>query len=646
MSPVHPSRTDSARCAGTLTAITVSVLLSSVATAQPHGTPVGTWAAHGVAVCTFPGSQLSPAITGDGAGGAVVVWEDLRSGNSDVYLQKLDELGQSVYALGGIPIITATGNQKAPVVMSDGTGGAYVAWEDSPASGASRIFLQRITASGSVWSGWPAGGVQLFDQSTASLVAPRLATDGAGGVYVMAQRSTSSIILQLIAPDGTLRPGWSRSGRSVHNGTIARPVIVADGAGSAFIAWLELRVIENTTFISSYLARYNASSTETLFQTLEGGSYPSLINDSAAGAIMVTGNSNSLHLRRTLASGSESWITTLGATVGGPSSALLSDGSGGAYTVWTPAWASTTTDLLATRHDANGVLGSGWNAGGSAFCGSQPSRSEPRLASDGLGQAIACWQDARFGDLDIFITVLARNGVQPGMPFNGVLVSGMPDHQANPAIAPTGPGAAIVVWTDNRNTSMLSDIYAQRISTDAPTATLLSGLTASVKDRSVVIHWHVDQNPPAEMGVWRKEDGQDVWNWIGSALVGSGGAYSFVDSNVPAGGHAYRVAVAGESGPAAETWVNVPTPTMLGIRVPGANPAIDQIRFEASFSPGVPGRVECMDLSGRVRWAQSIQAGAGTQTFQIRSNGWPAGVYWVRAIQGSETRSVRVSLLR
>lgn len=623
--------------------LVTALLASTPVIAQPHGTPVGTWVPHGVAVCSFSGSQLSPAIAADGAGGAFVVWEDLRNGNSDVFLQKIDELGQTALTPGGIPVIATTGNQKAPFVMQDGVGGAYVAWEDYPASGASRIFLQRITAAGAVSTGWPAEGVQLFDQSTASLLRPRLATDGAGGVYVMAQRSTTSIILQLIAPDGTLRPGWSRSGRLVRSGTIARPVVVADGAGNVFISWLEQRVIENSTFISAYLTRYNSGSTETLFQTLEGGSYPSLISDTAAGAIMVTGNSNSLHLSRV--STSSSWATTLGTTVGGPSSSLAPDGSGGAFTVWTPVWASTTTNLLATRHDANGILGSGWNVGGTAFCGSQPSRSEPLLAPDGLGQAIACWQDARFGDLDIFVAVLARNGIQPGTPFNGTIVSGLQEHQANPAIAQTGPGAAIVVWTDNRNTSLLADIYAQRISTDAPTAVVISGLTASVENSSVVLRWHVEQDSPSEMAVWREEEGQQVWNRIGSARVGSGGVYSFVDVNAHPGGHGYRVALVDGSA-SSDTWINVPQLMSLAIRVPGPNPAVDRIRFEASFAADRPGRVECMDLSGHVRWKQLIPAGGGNQTFQIPSNSWPSGIYWIRAIQGSESRSVRVSLLR
>ena len=44
-----------------------------------------------VPLCTAAGDQLSPTIVSDGAGGAIVVWQDSRSGsaNPDVYAQRV-----------------------------------------------------------------------------------------------------------------------------------------------------------------------------------------------------------------------------------------------------------------------------------------------------------------------------------------------------------------------------------------------------------------------------------------------------------------------------------------------------------------------------------------------------------------------------
>jgi hypothetical protein len=50
-----------------------------------------------VPVCTAPGDQLWPASAADGPGGAIMPWHDVRSGNYDIYAQRLRANGQ----LGG-----------------------------------------------------------------------------------------------------------------------------------------------------------------------------------------------------------------------------------------------------------------------------------------------------------------------------------------------------------------------------------------------------------------------------------------------------------------------------------------------------------------------------------------------------------------
>jgi hypothetical protein len=49
------------------------------------------WTTDGMALCTAAGDQGLPAIVSDGAGGAFVTWEDARSGNFDIYAQRVHQ---------------------------------------------------------------------------------------------------------------------------------------------------------------------------------------------------------------------------------------------------------------------------------------------------------------------------------------------------------------------------------------------------------------------------------------------------------------------------------------------------------------------------------------------------------------------------
>jgi hypothetical protein len=94
------------------------------------------------------GDQWVPTIVPDGAGGAIVTWYDVRSGNSDIYAQRVSALGVVQWAANGVPLCTATGDQSYPQIISDGAGGAIITWMDDR-SGNSDIYALRIDANGS-----------------------------------------------------------------------------------------------------------------------------------------------------------------------------------------------------------------------------------------------------------------------------------------------------------------------------------------------------------------------------------------------------------------------------------------------------------------------------------------------------------------
>jgi len=107
------------------------------------------WTAEGVLLCTGAGEQWSPKIASDGAGGAILTWYDLRGGPAaDIYAQRLNASGARQWTDGGAPLSTAAGGQWDPQIASDGAGGAIVTWWDDR-SGENDVYAQRIDATGS-----------------------------------------------------------------------------------------------------------------------------------------------------------------------------------------------------------------------------------------------------------------------------------------------------------------------------------------------------------------------------------------------------------------------------------------------------------------------------------------------------------------
>src|SRR5262245_21565712 len=110
---------------------------------DPAGVPQ--WAAGGVPLCTAGGNDAYVTVTTDGAGGAIAAWQDYRSGTiSDVYAQRVNAAGVPQWTVGGVAICTAVGNQENVTIVSDGAGGAIVTWQDSRGGTNVDIYAQRV----------------------------------------------------------------------------------------------------------------------------------------------------------------------------------------------------------------------------------------------------------------------------------------------------------------------------------------------------------------------------------------------------------------------------------------------------------------------------------------------------------------------
>ena len=130
-------------------------LLLAAASMLPQHVAVRAWSGdttQNTAICAASGDQREPQIIPDGSGGAIITWEDPRSGtnNYDIYAQRVDSGGTVQWTTNGVAICTASANQRFPQITSDGSGGAIITWWDVRSGTNWDIYARRIDSSGTV----------------------------------------------------------------------------------------------------------------------------------------------------------------------------------------------------------------------------------------------------------------------------------------------------------------------------------------------------------------------------------------------------------------------------------------------------------------------------------------------------------------
>jgi hypothetical protein len=369
-------------------------------------------------VSTETGSQSFPVVTTDGAAGAIIVWQDGRSGGWDVYAQRLDATGLALWTPNGEAMTSATDDQRNPVIASDGAGGAVIAWVDDASASGADVYAQRVDASGAVL--WGANGIAVCT-ATGSQFTPAIATDGAGGAIVTWEDSrgaSSDIYAQRIGAGGLAE--WSTNGDSICTAANFQtaPVIVSDGAGGAIIAWHDFRF----------------------------------------------GGSNRVFAQRVASDGSRMWpangVALCSNTGGQEFPAITSDGASGAIVAWED-YRVGIENIFAQRIGSLGTLQ--WPDSGVAICAASGSQNYVRCVPDGSGGAVMTWQDSRVSAADVYAQRVSASGAVQWSPANGVAIAATTNYQRLPFITAVEDGGATICWYDARSGSTY-DVFAQRVS--------------------------------------------------------------------------------------------------------------------------------------------------------------------------------------
>ena len=383
-----------------------------------NGAGAREWGLDGNTVCKSAGFQTTPKIVADGLGGSLSFWQDDRNGNLDIYMQRLNANGQPLLGPAGVALCTAAGDQRLAAVIGDGVNGAIVCWEDDRAGATSTdVYVQRVNNSGTAL--WTPDGVAVGAAAGQQLT-PVLVSDLSSGAIIAWQDgrvSPPDIYAQRVNASGS--PQWTANGVAVCNasGSQSNPSICTDGAGGAEVAWDDARTPANG--LDVYAQRVNASGTPqwtangvALVTATGDQKKPQCATDGASGIVVGWqdfrgGATADIYARRVDAAGTLQWtangVAVCTAATDQSDLNVTSEGGGGVFFAWTDARdnGTTGTDIYAQKLNSSGTAL--WTANGVALCNTAGNQDQPSVEADGVGGAFVVWRDFRSGsNYDIY----------------------------------------------------------------------------------------------------------------------------------------------------------------------------------------------------------------------------------------------------
>ncbi|OGU74945.1 MAG: hypothetical protein A3G43_14475 [Ignavibacteria bacterium RIFCSPLOWO2_12_FULL_56_21] len=437
--------------------IVVCVIVPQFSSAQ--------WSPTGLAICDtsanpVSGGFMSPQICSDDNGGAYVCWMDRRNGQVDIYAQHVANDGTLLWQKNGIPIVDNVIAQRFPQMVSDGGGGAYIAWEDDQAD-YTYVFAQRINAEGQKL--WQSNGIKAAETGGLFISLDRDSHNG----LLLGWSTTYSVFVQRL--DSMGNRVWADSGTQITNrlGTVYPGAlrVKSDSHGGMFVCWSEGIDYEQ---MELYVQRVDSSGViafqaDGLPLTNNGtqNSNIHLISDKAGNLIVQWGSAPPVPLDtgRTFIQR----IDLQGVTTWGPTGIMLletggsgsgkrntNDGHGGAFIGY--------KNHIQHVDSAGNFL---WPGSGADFTPLKIHFNESEQILNGEDGIWNIWTQYT-GDDDVYAQYINRDGIAK-WGADGRNVCGVVSLQDWQRGTYTGNGTAIIVWMDTRDSR--SAVYAAKLDT-------------------------------------------------------------------------------------------------------------------------------------------------------------------------------------
>jgi hypothetical protein len=309
------------------------------------------WVANGVEICAAPGDQINPQLASDGSGGAILTWQDGRNFADFgwfIFVQKIDSAGIIQWQPGGNWLNYENGTLEKPQIVSDGTGGAIITWQNANNStNGYDIYAQRVSSTGTyVWNPYTGVPVSVGLNHQKN---PQILSDGNSGAIISwlginsGNGTSTGIYAQRVNGSGAVQ--WLTNGVTVASpagiDTGDPPQMVSDGGNGAIIAWADQR---NGGY-DIYSQRINGTNGAAQW-TADGAPVSTAANDQQLPRIISDGSSGAVI----------TWQDQRSADGGIYSQKVLSDGSLPVVTVAPTVTTTAVTAITFTSASSGGIV--------------------------------------------------------------------------------------------------------------------------------------------------------------------------------------------------------------------------------------------------------------------------------------------------
>lgn len=527
-------------------------------------------------VTTNPTSGKGEVFTVSGSNNSMfVVWsETLGATGSDLYLQKVNALGNIEFPEAGIVVCNAEGSQSSVTAIPDNAGGIIILWQDARVSTSqSDIYMQRFNSEGVAQ--WAANGIPLVNSTFNENGIEALTISGTRFAAVWRDGRNGNLDLYanyFLIADGS-RVNATDIAIAVQPNTQTRQVMTTDDAGGFIVVWEDPRI--STTNSDLYIQRVNAAGdalwgangtavVTAVFNQLQ----PAIAKDGAGGAVVVwtdnrlSATDQNLYAQRFNAAGAAQWtpdgIAVVTAAGNQNNALIINDGSTNSIVSWSDNRVSTNDrNIFAQKINSNGELL--WSSQGETIANApfnQPNAvTSLKMVSDSTGGAIIVWDDNRANNttsgLDIYGQRITGAGVSLWTKGGQALADRASSNQRVPVLLPSVGNRAIVTFLDGRSGTANGGIYASQIEQDGTLPVSLLTFTGTAAKNKATLRW--ETSGEYNINYYQLEKGNSPAQLVSLAKVKARNAtgkniYQSVDENMSKGDNFYRLKVVEKDG--------------------------------------------------------------------------------------------------
>ncbi|NUO79679.1 hypothetical protein HUU05_06360, partial [candidate division KSB1 bacterium] len=428
---------------------------------------------HNLPICTASGTQDSPLLLADQTHGVFALWEDARTSRTAIYCQRLDSLGHPQWQSNGLAIATTSGKQTRVSATNDGAGGIIIVWQEVTNDDGD-IFAQRIAAGGERL--WGENGKEVY-RGNKEQSQPRVISDGAGGAYVIwhdERTGSQDLVGQHLNANGEKL--WNATGVELVNTRRAQTLgdaVTIPNRGFA-LAWQDDNATPSRVLVQYFAPSGNAvwSNRVSVAQSLGEQKEPRMLlqsNNAGDFALHVAWLDRRLLVFNVYAQKLGSTGALLWGAAGVAAGAnrgeqkelqLLPSGAGGLLLAWEDA-RNDKGDIFAQSLNFEGKAL--WQVQGLAAAQAEQGQFRARIASDGHGGLIAAWEDERGSGTNIYAQRVNALGQQMWSA-GGVVLTDHGKKNSQVGVLARLPDRAWIAWTDERSGN--ADVFAQSLTTE------------------------------------------------------------------------------------------------------------------------------------------------------------------------------------